>query len=237
VPLTLRAAEGRYLRVGHKGAAALAPENTLASLEAALAHGVDLVEFDVAPGPGGLVLAHSEDEIPARPVTLGGALGFLAERLPAGTGIDVDLKGVGYEPAVVNALRAHGLVDRAVVCSVFPTSLRRVKALEPGLATGVSYPHDRHGLSGRPWLAPVVRGGIAALRAALPYRIGGMLARSRADAAMLEQRLVSRAVVERCHAGGAGVFAWTVDDAFSLARVVAAGVDGVISNDPRMLVG
>ena len=50
------------LRVGHRGAAALAPENTLRSFEAALACGVDAIEFDVLDLVGGpLVLAHSND--------------------------------------------------------------------------------------------------------------------------------------------------------------------------------
>ena len=47
------------VRVGHRGAAALAPENTPAAIEAAAAHGVDVVELDVLRGAGGvLVLAH-----------------------------------------------------------------------------------------------------------------------------------------------------------------------------------
>ena len=43
------------LRIGHRGAAALAPENTLAAMRTAIAAGVDMVEFDVAPG---LVVGH-----------------------------------------------------------------------------------------------------------------------------------------------------------------------------------
>ena len=43
------------LRIGHRGAAALAPENTLAAMRAAIGAGVDMVEFDVAPG---LVVGH-----------------------------------------------------------------------------------------------------------------------------------------------------------------------------------
>jgi glycerophosphoryl diester phosphodiesterase len=47
-------------RVGHKGAALIAPGNTTASFDAALAAGVDMIEFDVLPerGTGRLVLAH-----------------------------------------------------------------------------------------------------------------------------------------------------------------------------------
>ena len=53
--------DGALIRVGHRGAAALAPENTLRSFEAALAHGVDAIEFDVvALADGGpLILGHS----------------------------------------------------------------------------------------------------------------------------------------------------------------------------------
>jgi glycerophosphoryl diester phosphodiesterase len=64
-----------------------------------------------------------------------------------------------------------------------------------------------------------------------------MLARARASAAMLHHLVVSRAAVDRAHAGGAAVLAWTVDDEAALERVVAAGVDGVITNDPRIFDG
>ena len=60
--------------IGHRGAAAVAPENTLAALEAAVAAGADLVEFDISPG---LRLGHSLDELPADAITLDDALEFL----------------------------------------------------------------------------------------------------------------------------------------------------------------
>jgi glycerophosphoryl diester phosphodiesterase len=52
---------------------------------------------------------------------------------------------------------------------------------------------------------------------------------------MLHYALVSRRLVERCHARGAAVLAWTVEDRVALERVLAAGVDGVIANDPGLL--
>ena len=60
--IELRRAEwAPVLRIGHRGAAHLAPENTIRSLRAAVEHGVDLVEFDVLDLTGGpLVLAHSD---------------------------------------------------------------------------------------------------------------------------------------------------------------------------------
>ena len=45
--IDLERRDGRVLRIGHRGAAALAPENTIASFRAALAYRVDLIEFDV----------------------------------------------------------------------------------------------------------------------------------------------------------------------------------------------
>jgi glycerophosphoryl diester phosphodiesterase len=51
---------------------------------------------------------------------------------------------------------------------------------------------------------------------------------------MLHYALVSRRLVERCHARGAAVLAWTVLDEKALRSVLVAGVDGVIANDPRL---
>jgi glycerophosphoryl diester phosphodiesterase len=249
-------ADGRVLRVGHKGAAALAPENTIASLERAVELGVDLVEFDVLDlGDGTLVLAHSDDlfevshgaargpvrtktldelrrAAPALP-TFDEALAFLRDRAPE-TGIHVDLKWYGYEAPVVEALRRHGVVERTVVSTFHGRSLRAIAELEPALTRGLTYPYDRRGISTRHLLAPVVAGALYGLARALPYRIGRLLDRVGASAAMLHHFVVTRAAVERCHARGAAVFAWTVDDPAILRRVVGAGVDGVITNDPRI---
>jgi glycerophosphoryl diester phosphodiesterase len=61
-----------------------------------------------------------------------------------------------------------------------------------------------------------------------------MVKAAEAGSAMLHFAVLSRATVERCHGLGVSVFAWTVDDEELLARVVATGVDGVITNDPRI---
>ena len=140
-------------RIGHRGAAALAPENTLRGFERAVHEGVDILEFDVLRlADGTLVLAHSDDlrelthgaargragarslaelrrvapELP----TLDEALAFLSERAP-GVGLHVDLKAVGYEAAVIAALRRSGSVERTLVSSFFTRSLRAVHAFEP----------------------------------------------------------------------------------------------------------
>ena len=235
IALRSQARDGAFVRVGHKGAAALAPENTLLSIAAALEQGVDLVEVDVVDRPDGtLVLAHSHEEIALDAPTLDEALRFFASSAPEDVGIDLDLKWHGFEEELLGALRRHKLLERALVTSFFPASLRRLRELEPALETGISYPWDKRGLSNRRVLAPLVVAGIATLRSALPYRIGRMIGAAGASCAMLHWCVLSRATVERAHRLGVSVFAWTVDEPKLLRRVLATGVDGVISNDPRI---
>ena len=248
-------ADGRPLRIGHKGAAALEPENTLRSLSRAVELGCDLVEFDVLDlHDGTLVLAHSDDLFEVshgsargrvRSQTLGGLreiapeLATFDEALELlgsanGVGLHVDLKWHGYEAAAAEAIRRHGLVARTVVSTFHAKSLRELAVLEPSLQRGLTYPFDRRGVSSRRLLTPVTASALIAIRSALPRRITRMLERARANAAMLHHSVVSRAAVDRAHVHGAAVFAWTVDDEAALRRVLDAGVDGVITNDPQI---
>lgn len=232
----LRRGERPWL-IGHRGAAAVARENTLDSLGAAVEHGVDIVEFDVLDRPDGvLVLAHSEREIAPGAPTLDDALAFLAA-VPERTGVHLDLKRRGFEHGVVDAVRRHGLEERTLVSSSFVDSLRTAGELGPEIRRAFSYPYDRYELSRRRALTPAVAAAVLALRQALPLRIGAWLERSGATVASLHYRLVSRAVVDRCHARGAAVFAWTVDRPASAARLVRVGADGIITNDPRLVAG
>lgn len=223
------------IRIGHKGAAALAPENTLASIEAAIQAGVDMVEVDVVPLPDGtLVLAHDPPDGPGNLPTLDEALAFVV-----GRGVDVmlDVKGPGYERPLVDAVRHAGLVERTLVSSCYPETVRLLGRLEPGLRRGLTYPFDRLGISSRRFLRPAVRAALGAVRATLPRRIGRLLARADASVATLNYTVISAAVVRSCHAHGAQVLAWTVDDPAVAARLAALGVDGIISDDPGIVPG
>ena len=247
-------ADGRPLRVGHRGAAALEPENTLRSFARAVELGCDLVEFDVLSlHDGTLVVAHSDD---LHEVSHGAARGrvraqclaalrevapelpTLDEALELGrrqaVGLQVDLKGRGFEESVARAIRRHGLTERCVVSTFSAPSLLRLAAVEPALARGLTYPVDRHRLAQRRLLTPVAAAAASGLRRALPRRIGALLRRVGASAAMLHWSVLSPAAVARAHVHGAAVFAWTIDDQPLLARALSAGVDAVITNDPRI---
>jgi glycerophosphoryl diester phosphodiesterase len=230
----LRAEDGRFLRIAHRGAAALAAENSLAAIEAGLAADVDIVEFDVLEVGGRLVVAHAPElAVPDGP-TLDDAL-ELARASRPDVGLDVDLKWHGFEEEVVETIRRHGLVERTLISSCFAPSLRAVRMLEPSLATAFAYPFDRHRASERRVVPEaLVRASLAGMKWALPARIQRMLLRAEADVATLHWLVISPRLVERCHAVGAAVWAWTVNDANVIESMAVADVDGIISDDPRL---
>src|SRR5579864_4760228 len=102
------------LRIGHRGAAALAPENSLAAIEAAAEHGIDVVELDVLRGQhGGLVLAHG----PAIPPDAAELDDGLALAVNLGLAVQLDVKMPGIEGEVAEALANAGVDHRSFVSS------------------------------------------------------------------------------------------------------------------------
>jgi glycerophosphoryl diester phosphodiesterase len=232
--ISLTRREGRPLRIGHRGAATLAPENTLASFQAAVEIGVDLVEFDVVDAQGGeLVVAHSRADIHDRTPTLHDALRFFVEVAP-GVDAHVDLKVSGRERNVVESIRGHGLEDRSFVSAFYLGSARAICEHGADIRTGITFPRGMLGITENGRRAPIGRAGLHALRRVTPIVVPLLLNRTRAQAIALHHSLVTAASVRAAHARGAPVVAWTVDDPADLARVDAAGADAVVTNDPRI---
>ena len=225
--------DGPVIRIGHRGAKALAPENTVEGFKAAVEAGVDLIEFDaLALDDGTVVVAHDATALRPGVTTLDAAFEFFAS--VADVGLHLDVKSPGSEAALVDALRRHGLVGRTLATCPLTGPLRELRRLEAELTLGLGYPYDRHNLSSRRGLAPVTLAAVAALRVALPVRIAGLLERTGASVASLHYLLVTRAAIDRCHAVGAAVLAWTVNDASRIRSLVRAGVDGIVTDDPRL---
>ena len=232
--MNLLRGEGPLLRVGHRGAAALAPANTIEAVEAALAHGVDFVELDVFSGRDGkLVLGHSRKELTDEPVALEEMLVFLTEQAPE-TGVLADLKFAGRERAFVETLRSHAFIERALACTSQAATLQNLRRLEPELARSRTYPRGRLYLGGHRTFVRVSGPVQWAIRTALPYRVSGLVEEVGASSMTLNHRAVTRATIERCHELGVAVFAWTVNDPDIARRLDELGVDGVITDDPRV---
>jgi glycerophosphoryl diester phosphodiesterase len=227
--------DGQPLRIGHRGAAALAPENTLAAFRAAAAVGVDLVEFDVITGSdGSLLVAHGLRDVGPDTPSLDDALRFFVDEEPE-LGVHLDLKVTGRERDVVAALRLHDLVDRAFVSSAFVGTSRAMVAVG-GPRVGITIPRRVFRISEQGRSAPIARWSLRALRGLTPAAIGPILSLTRATAVTLHRSLVTPRAVRAAHRRGAAVVTWTVDDPAELARVEAAGVDAVVTNDPRIFV-
>ncbi len=226
-------------RVGHKGADLLAPGNTIASFDAALAAGVDMIEFDVLPQRPGidapLVLAHDYEDAAGRsPQSLAEGLDHLSSDAFTGIELDVDLKLPGYELEVVDALRERCLLGRALVTSQYRESLALIRRAAPDLRLGWSVPRLRRDpFRSRP-LRPLALAAVQYGRAVMPGLAAAAVRTGACDVLMAHWRLVTPRLVRKVEAAGGEVYAWTVDDPPLLRSMRALGVSGVITNDPRL---
>jgi glycerophosphoryl diester phosphodiesterase len=220
-------------RVGHKGAHHIAPGNTLASFDAAIEHGVDMVEFDVLRRDGRLLLAHDPEDA-ERPdvITLAEGLDHLA-----GTGVelDVDLKWHGYEEEVLDELAARNMLRRVLISTMERVSIDRIRALDPDVRVGLSVPRLReHPNERRAAARYATYARMGVYREFLPGRAAAAIRGDRYDALMCHFALVTPRLVRSVQGAGGELYVWTVDDAPRIAALEALGVDGVITNDPRL---
>lgn len=250
-------ADGRFTRVGHKGADLIAPGNTSQSFDAALAAGVDMIEFDVLPEPPPdwrtvsvmaaerrsypderLLLAHDWAAAASRPaLTLQEGLDHLASAPFSAVELNVDLKLPGYELRVVDALRERGLVERTLVSSHYRESLALIRRELPELRLGWSVPRVRRDPFRYRAMVPAVLVMAQLWRTAIPARAGAAIRVGACDAVMAHWRLVTPRLVRAVADAGGELYVWTVDELPLMRRLQDLGVTGVISNDPRLFSG
>jgi glycerophosphoryl diester phosphodiesterase len=227
-------------RIGHKGADHIAPGNTPASFDAALAHGVHMIEFDVLPedldrrDTSTLRLAHDYTVDVSAAATLDEGLDHLAAEAFDGIELDVDLKAPGYEERVLEALRARGLVARTLVSSQYMRSLVKLRALEPELRLGWSVPRVKRDYTTNLLYAVPAYSALLYVRRKLPAVAAEHIAAGRCDALMCHFKLVTPALLEAVRGAGGELYVWTVDDARRIRLLEELGVSGVITNDPRL---
>jgi glycerophosphoryl diester phosphodiesterase len=246
------------LRIGHKGADAIEPGNTLASFAAAVEAGCDAIELDVlrprgdfdaavewqraAAGPGRgsgpLLVAHDWGDAARRdPLTLAQALDAFTDPPLDRVRFDLDLKIAGREDEVVAELRERRLLDRAMVSTMELASVAYLRDAAPELDRGWTLPKARRDWSTSRILRPAYLAGAAALRARLPRIVRERAPSLGAWAVWVYHPLITRRLIEATHGVGVAVVAWTVDDPARIAALAALGADGICSNDPRLLAG
>jgi glycerophosphoryl diester phosphodiesterase len=217
--------------MGHRGAAALEPENTLLSIERAMDIGVDAVEIDVhlskdkelvvihdatvdrTTNGTGPVSSYTVQEIKRLDAGKGEAIPTLQEVIDF---IDrrvmlvIELKEEGTERFVVDLIIQNNLFDKACVISFWHRLVKTVKEMDSRIKTGVL-------LVGSP---------VDACIATQAY----------ADALVMKYSFVDREFVKIAHEKGLKVFIWNIDDQDLLKPYVDMGVDAIGANDPRVLV-
>jgi glycerophosphoryl diester phosphodiesterase len=228
--------EFTYFRVGHKGADALVTGNTPESFDAAVEVGVDMIELDVLRAKEGrLIVAHDyEDALSRRPMDLTDALGLFQRPPLDDVDIDCDLKLPGREAELAGALEGHGLLDRAMVSTQEIESLKRLRQLEPDLRLGWTFPKTKRDWTQYGWAQPALKAGLSALRRRYPGILAKRAPELNVQAVWVYHPIITPKAVEVAHELDLELIAWTVDDAERMRELIAMGVDGICSNDPRL---
>jgi glycerophosphoryl diester phosphodiesterase len=219
----------------HRGSSRTAPENTLSALRQAMEDGADYAEIDVqTTGDGQVVIMHDRDFMrvagdprrlenltleEARRIDVGRwfAPGFAEEPVPTLSEaitlvrgrmrLNIELKynrpDPGLAAAVIEILRREGFVDQCVITSLDLGSLRQVEEAEPDLATGL-----------------------------VLTRAVGNPARLPVDFLSVNTSAATNRLISYAQRTGKAIHVWTVNDPDTMTRMLDAGVDNVITDEP-----
>lgn len=223
----------KVLKIGHRGAAGHAPENTVAAILKGIALGVDFVEIDVRrTADGVLVVLHDETvnrttngkgrvdrlslwEVKKFDAGNGEHIPTLQEvlTLAAGqAGLMLELKVEGVARQAVEIVRGVGFRDPVIYASFLHDELTHVRKADPEASLMV--------LFGRLPQAPVSRA----------------IAHGSSHVG-LRHNTATRPLVDAFHCEDLLVFVYTPDNPRDIQRVLSLGVDGVISNFPERISG
>jgi glycerophosphoryl diester phosphodiesterase len=182
-----------------------------------------------------LVVAHDWADAARRtPLTLAEALDAFLEPPLDKVEIDLDVKLPGREEEIVTALRERGLVERAMVSTMELYSLGRMVQLEPQLRRGWTYPKVTRDWTAKPWAKPALPVALIGMRYRLPGLAAEKLTKLEVSAMWVYHPLISARLARICKLAGVELIAWTVDEEKRMRELVAMGVSGLCSNDPRI---
>lgn len=233
------------LVIAHRGASAYAPENTLPAFDLAIELGADGVELDVSLTKDGIPVVIHDDTVDRttngrgaiNQMTLaqvkeldashqfekyrGVKIPTLEEVLRAITprgNVNIELKSMslqtdGIEAATLAAIENCGARDKVMVSSFNPLALRRMYQLAPHIPRGLLYHPNLPIFLRRTWLRP-----FAHPTAMHPH-----------------SSMVTRELIAWARRQGYKVNTWTVDEPEEMKRLIALGVDAIMTNKPDVL--
>ena len=231
----------RPLVIAHRGASGDRPENTLPAFEEAIAQGADMIETDLHLSRDGVIVIHHDaglerlgeaGEIRSRSAAelarldaapdaaealriptlldlLEGFSGRIDWNLELKVGLDAPYEGI--EERVLAEVEARGLLGQVIFSCFDDGVLERLRERSDEARLGV----------------------LVSPRA--PHDIFARAERVRAEALHPHTLLVDAALVDGAHARGLAVYPYTANDPAEMTRLVDLGVDGVITNHPRVL--
>jgi glycerophosphoryl diester phosphodiesterase len=182
-----------------------------------------------------LVVAHDWEDAERRtPLKLTEALDAFLEPPLDRVEIDLDIKLPGREEEVVEALGERGLVERAMISTMEMHTLKRVLELNPALRRGWTYPKVTRDWTRKRWAKGPMLAALVAMRHRLPGLAAQKLPQFGVEAMWVYHPLITPRLARICDLAKVELIAWTVDDLPRMRKLVAAGVDGICSNDPRL---
>jgi glycerophosphoryl diester phosphodiesterase len=227
----------RPLVFAHRGGSALAPENTIAAFDNGMALGADGLELDVHLSRDGMVVVHHDRTLDRTTTLRGPIVERTAEELRrAGVPtlaevlaryrdpriiVEMKVNTAALAAATIEVIRKADAIERVCLGSFGLRVLRASRAIEPAIATSGAREEVRWALY-RSWVRwPVSRAAYSGYQ--IPELSGGT-------------RVVSKRFVEYAHDAGLGVQVWTVDTEDQARRVLACGVDALITDRPDVIV-
>jgi glycerophosphoryl diester phosphodiesterase len=218
------------LKIGHRGAKAHEPENTLRSFQAAMSLGVDAVELDVRKTKDNkLVVMHNADvnkttngegsvnELTLEQIkklttdkgekipTFAEALDFIDEQVK----ILVELKETGYEKQVLDLIKKKGLLKNVIIISFHEDTLQKIREIDADVEIGLIYVRHKN-----------------PIQAALDMKAQYLLPL---------YRFIHSANVKKAHENDLKVIVWTINNKEEVAEYNKKGVDGIASDKPDIL--
>lgn len=219
--------------LGHRGAPALEPENTLRSFKKAIELGVDQIELDVHFSKEGELMVIHDEKLNRTTNGKGFVKDFtLAElkKLDAGKGeeiptlqevielvrdkdvfLQVELKELNMEKHVLDLIQKNNFQEKVMIISFLHKELRKIKELNSRIKTGI--------LIGRRFVDPLKR-----------------LREVKADAASMRHTLVSKRLVGKLHQNNIELTVWVVNELKDVRRMVNLGVDIIGTDKPDLVI-